>query len=93
MKKWDLHHVFKCEKTSVAAKYTLLGHYSMMLEMNEPPMTCRFVPFMRIRHSEFQTLNRHAVKAQSTISNPLAEGSTCVMQCDMMDFTNVFEIT
>lgn len=72
----------------------MLGHYRMMSEMNEPPKTCKwFVPLMRIRHSELKSLSRHAVKAQSTISNPLAEGSPCVMQRNMMDFTNVFQIT
>lgn len=40
------------------AKDTVLGYYSMMLKMNEPPNTCTgFVPFIRIRHSDLQTPN------------------------------------
>lgn len=49
-----------------------------------------FVALTRLRHCELQTLNRHAVKSQSAVSNPLAEGSTCVMLRGVMDFTNVF---
>lgn len=40
-----------------------------------------------------KSVSRHAVKAQPTISNPLAKGSACVMQCTMIDFTNVSHIT
>lgn len=61
-----------------------------------PPKTCAgFVPLARIRHSELRTLNSAVMllRLKSTVANPLAGGSTCVMQCDMMDFANVSRST
>lgn len=47
---------------------------------------------LRTRHRDLESVRRHAGKAQPTMANPLAKGSTCVMQRDMMDFTNVSQI-
>lgn len=71
----------------------LRPNYSMTLDPTREDMHMAGTTHEETSERFRKSVNRHAVKAQPTISNPLAKGSACVMQCAMIDFTNVSQIT
>lgn len=70
--------------TKDTAKRKLLGNYSVMLEMDEPPMTSAgFVAFTRLRHSELQTLNGAVMPLRPSGPYPILWLEIPLVSCSM----------